>query len=972
MKLTRIRYFFNYYYLAIASFVIVLLLTLLVYQETYKRVQERNETLFTLKTSQVKVDIENRMRDYIQILKGGKALYKASESVTRNDWEIYVKWLQIEENYPGIQGIGFAPYVRSDELLQHIADVRAEIVESVPNYAIFPEGKREVYAPVSFIEPFTGRNLRAFGFDMFSDPRRREAMERARDSGNPVLSGKVQLIQEDEKDRQPGFLIYLPVFAGKTHLENIADRRRLLKGFVYCPFRANDLFKAILGNEYTDIDIEVYDGTKPTTASLLFDTDTIAHYLQKEKQGRYQHTATSQIAGNTWTLYFTSLPAFENATHTDLPAFILQGGALLAVLVLFIGISQANVRKSNHLKQTITDNATAALFMMDANGYCTFMNPAAEHMTGYTFEEIRQQPLHNMIHHTHPDGTPYPLSECPIDRALPTNNAMRAHEDVFIRKGGEFFNVTCAARPIFEAGIPVATVIEVRDITKEKRARIALSESEARFRSMADSAPVMIWIIDADRQCTYLNKQWLVFTGQTLEQGLGRGWQAAMHPDDREKAARIYLEANRRQAPFRLEYRLKHVADGYKWVVSTGSPRFHTNQEFIGYIGSVIDISEIKEAENKIKKNALLLQKVFEQVPAIVGLIEAAEQKYILVNPILQDMYENRELLGKTVKEAHPGRQGKILVDITEEVFRTGKPFSSKEMPIVIDRNLDGNLVTQYFNIVFQPLLNEMDTIEAIMLFAVDVTELVTARQKLSYINQELSRKNQELTQINNDLDSFVYTASHDLKAPIANLEGLSTMLRRKLQKQLGPVEDQLLTLVQQSINKLQGTIRDLAEITKVQKEKNTHIEPVLFADVLRDVTEDIRSLIEGAKASITIDLQVKEVLYARKNLRSIMYNLLSNAVKYRSPDRLSQITISTRKEDDHVVLYIQDNGLGLKPNQQEKLFSMFKRFHTHVEGTGIGLYIIKRIIENNGGSIEVESEYGVGTVFKVYFHSDR
>jgi PAS domain S-box-containing protein len=964
MTTSQIKRFYNYYYLAIASFLIIILLTLLVYQETEKRVWERNETLFHIRAGQAQSDIENRLRDYIQILKGAKALYKASETISRRDWEIYVKWLQVDENYPGIQGLGFAPYIRAEALPEHIAAVQAE---GLPAYAIHPVGEREIYTPIYFIEPFSGRNLRAFGFDMFSDSTRRRAMEQARDSGNPALSGKLRLVQETSIDVQAGFLIYLPVYAGSVHLQTVADRRRLLKGFIYCPFRSRDLMNAILAKEYQDIDVEVYDGPTASAKNVLFDKDSLTHYLQPEKRGRYNKLATSQIAGHTWSLYFTSLPAFETGSHTNLPAFILQGGSLLALMVLFIGISQANVRKSNHLKQTITDNATAALFMMDASGYCTFMNPAAEAMTGFTFDEVRQKPLHDMIHHTYPDGSPYPLSECPIDRALPTNNNMRGHEDVFIRKDGTFFPVTCAARPIFEGGVPVSTVIEVRDITEEKRASAALIESEARFRNMADNAPVMIWIINAQAQCTYLNQQWLSFTGQTLQEGLDKGWREAVHPDDRPSAARAYMEASQQRKPFRVEYRLKHAKDGYRWAVSTGIPRIQSNNEFSGYIGSVIDITDIKEAENKIKRNAWLLQKVFEQVPAIVGLIEATERKYVLVNPLLSEMYGNRELLGRNVKEAHPDLKDQGLFELVEDVFRTGKAFSGEEMPVSIDPHLTGNPVFRYFNIVYQPLFNEINEVEAVLLFAVDVTELVTSRQQVSAINQELSRKNEELTQTNNDLDNFVYTASHDLKAPITNLEGLTSMLRRKLHD-LGPVEDQLLGLVQQSVNKLQATIRDLAEITKVQKEKDIHTEPILFEEVLKDVTDDVKNLITESGAKILVDLEVKQITYARKNLRSILYNLVSNAIKYRSPERPPEIYIATRMEGACIMLSVQDNGLGLKAGQQEKMFSMFKRFHTHVEGTGIGLYIIKRIIENNGGRIEVASEYGWGSTFHVYF----
>jgi PAS domain S-box-containing protein len=127
----------------------------------------------------------------------------------------------------------------------------------------------------------------------------------------------------------------------------------------------------------------------------------------------------------------------------------------------------------NYLTQSITDNATAGLFMMNERGICTFMNSAAEEISGYSWEELRQQPdkpLHDWVHFKYPDGSPYPISECPIDRALPENNDLRAHEDVFVRRDGTLYNVSCAARPIIKDGIPVGTLVEVRDITEKKRA----------------------------------------------------------------------------------------------------------------------------------------------------------------------------------------------------------------------------------------------------------------------------------------------------------------------------------------------------------------------------------------------------------------------------------------------------------------------------------------------------------------------
>lgn len=140
------------------------------------------------------------------------------------------------------------------------------------------------------------------------------------------------------------------------------------------------------------------------------------------------------------------------------------------------------LQAQNKLTKTITDNATSALLLMNDEGYCTFINPAGESMFGYTREEIGSKPLHYLIHHHYPDGRDYPMEECPLDRALPQNFEMRAHEDLFFRKDGTTIPVLCAASPIFENGVPVATVIEVRDITEHKKAETLLKHQAERLQ----------------------------------------------------------------------------------------------------------------------------------------------------------------------------------------------------------------------------------------------------------------------------------------------------------------------------------------------------------------------------------------------------------------------------------------------------------------------------------------------------------
>jgi signal transduction histidine kinase len=253
-----------------------------------------------------------------------------------------------------------------------------------------------------------------------------------------------------------------------------------------------------------------------------------------------------------------------------------------------------------------------------------------------------------------------------------------------------------------------------------------------------------------------------------------------------------------------------------------------------------------------------------------------------------------------------------------------------------------------------------------------DLEERVKERtEELSKKNLELESKNIELLKVNNDLDNFIYTASHDLKAPVSNIEGLVISLMDTLSEETAQDENvkTIIGMINSSIQRFKGTIQDLTEITKIQKgiEENNSI--VDCHEIIEDVKLTIGELIQESNAKINIDIEAcPQINFSRKNLNSIIYNLLSNAIKYRSPKRNPDISIKTQRSNGFIVLTIKDNGLGMNLQDKNKIFSMFKRLHDHVEGSGIGLYIVKRIIDNSGGKIEVESTVGKGSTFKVYF----
>ncbi|MFT2009833.1 chemotaxis protein CheB [Pontibacter sp. 13R65] len=251
----------------------------------------------------------------------------------------------------------------------------------------------------------------------------------------------------------------------------------------------------------------------------------------------------------------------------------------------------------------------------------------------------------------------------------------------------------------------------------------------------------------------------------------------------------------------------------------------------------------------------------------------------------------------------------------------------------------------------------------------IDLSDLKATQEKLEDTNEHLLK-------VNDDLDTFVYTASHDLKAPVANIEGLLLLLEEQVEE-AGPLPGEptqpLFNMIKDSISRFKNVIKDLTDIAKVQRDVDGAAEVVDLQEVINNVKLTVNDLLDKEQATLHIDIEeASKINFSKKNMYSILYNLVSNAVKYSAPERKPEIFLKTEKVDGHVLLTVKDNGLGISEDNLTKMFTLFKRFHSHVDGTGMGLYIVKRMIDNAGGRIEVESEEGKGTEFKLYFRRDK
>jgi signal transduction histidine kinase len=243
-------------------------------------------------------------------------------------------------------------------------------------------------------------------------------------------------------------------------------------------------------------------------------------------------------------------------------------------------------------------------------------------------------------------------------------------------------------------------------------------------------------------------------------------------------------------------------------------------------------------------------------------------------------------------------------------------------------------------------------------------------RQYQASYHQQLQAANQQLARTNADLDNFVYAASHDLRQPVNNLRGLFEEIRRSATF-ADPADAQLLPFMDKAIRALSTTIDDLATVVQEHRQPTAQTpEPVAWADLADDVLTVLHPQVVATKAAISLDFSnLPEVAYVRSNLRTILLNLMANALKYRHPERPPQVALRTYRAAGRPVLEVQDNGLGIDlAHHREELFQLFRRFHPQAaEGTGVGLFLVNRLVQAQEGHIDVESEEGQGTLFRVF-----
>jgi PAS domain S-box-containing protein len=575
-------------------------------------------------------------------------------------------------------------------------------------------------------------------------------------------------------------------------------------------------------------------------------------------------------------------------------------------------------------------------------------------------------------------------------------------ESVVRTLDGQRLDVLFTFTWVAEVGRADQVLVTLMDISERKAAEHALLESEARFRNMADHAPVMMWVTDARGECTYLNQQWYDFTGQTEPQGLGFGWLSAVHPEDAAMARESFLDATERHAPFRLDYRLRRADGEYRWTIDAASPRFGPGGEFLGYAGSVIDITEMRQREDLLRflaETGTTLASSLDYATMLSSLARLAVPTladWCLVDLVEEDGSVHRmevvvadpadEPLAERARHFPPHATGNPAHPPTQALREGRSVLLSEVSPEVLQSRAHGAehgrvmVATRAVSLMSVPLIARGRTLGVLTFMTTThsgrrygpvelaAAEDLARRAALLADNARLYRDAQRAVRLR---DEFLSVASHELKTPLTPLALKLQVLTREVralgdspqvQRLLGHLE-----VSRRQVKKLAELVNGLLDVARLSEGRlRIEREEMDLVGLVREVAARLHSQAQEAGSPLVLEADAPVVgQWDRLRLEQVISHLLSNALKYGAGHPVS---VLVQRTGERAVLVVKDRGIGIEPQVLARLFRKFERgvSERHYGGLGLGLYVTQQILRAMGGSVTAESAPGQGATFTV------
>lgn len=612
---------------------------------------------FSFACDEVQQNITTRLRACEQVLRSGAALFQASAAIDREELGVFVAGLRLEQHLPGVQGVGFSKVIPREQLAAHEEAIRRE---GFPDYQVRPVGEREVYSSIIYLEPFTDRNLRAFGYDMFSEPVRRLAMERARDSQMAALSGKVILVQETDRQVQAGTLMYYPVYTRGMPLGSLEERRRALRGWVYSPYRMTDLLNGALGGwlqllKERQIGVEVYEGYVPAVEQRLY-----AHGptpAPPETSSDYHQMRAIDFAGHRWTLRFTQYGGLAATANYGSTWLTLFGGSAVSLLVFGLALSlqrtgvqaeQRAAQLTHELRQT-----TERLALATRSGGVGVWDYDVRHNRLIWDEQMCR--LHGLGADPFGEGLEaWRARVHPEDKARFDQEIRQALDNVagyntefrVLWPDGSMHHIRAFGVVERDAeGRPMRMVGTNWDITASKEAERTLRATQSRLALAMDLALLVHWEMEAASGQFIFNDAFYALYGTTA--GREGGYRMAVETYAREfvaaderhlvgSNAALLLEGKAKEV--RLEHRIVR-RDGEHRTIAVNAVAVHdAHGRIIGMRGANQDVTELRRIERSLQESEEKFNAFMQAMPA-AAFIKDEAGRYLFINDSLGQMF---------------------------------------------------------------------------------------------------------------------------------------------------------------------------------------------------------------------------------------------------------------------------------------------------------------------------------------------
>lgn len=667
-----------------------------------------------------------------------------------------------------------------------------------------------------------------------------------------------------------------------------------------------------------------------------------------------------------------------------------------------------NEKDASHFT-AIIESSEDAIISKDMQGFITSWNVGAEKIFGYKAEEMIGQSITRLIPLDHQN------EEFVIINQISHGQQVNSFDTVRLHKNGERLDLSITISPIRDQNNNIVGASKVaRDISVRKLTETTLKESEEQFRTMADAMLHLAWIANSDGFIYWYNERWYEFTGTTFEDMQGWGWQSVHHPEMLTGVIEIWKHSIEIGQPFEMEFPLRSADGSYHWFLTRAIPFKNAEGILVKWFGTNTDINENRQSAEEIKRlnaelelrvierttqletinlelrqNRAELNSLFESLPGLY-LVLAVDMKIAFVSDayLTATMINRDSIVGCYLFDIFLNNPDEPDANWVANLRASINRVLEKGLPDVMAiqkydiRRPDGIFETHYWSPINSPVFGVNRDIKYIVHRVEKVTDFVLKKTK-SDINtdqlntkvqqmeaevfqstQKLEATNHQLEFANKELEAFSYSVSHDLRAPLRHINGFINLLEKRVGNTLDQKSLNYFKTISEASQLMSHLIDDLLSFSRM-----TRIDMLTKEVNMQILSEETVQSLKSSMGSRNINFKINNLpnVYGDQSmLHQVLVNLISNAIKFTKLAVVAEIEIGAETNKNEIIFFVRDNGVGFDLQFVGKLFGVFQRLHLaeDFEGTGIGLAIVRRVIERHGGKTWAKGVLNEGAIF--------